>query len=141
MTVKVRLDDRRLVALPAALERLADQICNKAAKNIETRAKIKIQSPPKTGRIYRHGKVEHQASAPGEAPATDTGNLVNSIASDRVRPMLHEVTVGAEYSSCLEYGTSRMAPRPFFRPSFDEERDGFKREVDKLIGLARERVR
>ena len=99
MTVKVRLDDRRLVALPAALEKLADQICNKAAKNIETRAKIKIQSPPKTGRIYRHGKVEHQASAPGEAPATDTGNLVNSIASDRVRPMLHEVTVGAEYSS------------------------------------------
>ena len=87
MTVKVRLDDRRLVALPAALEKLADQICNKAAKNIETRAKIKIQSPPKTGRIYRHGNVEHQASAPGEAPATDTGNLVNSIASDRVRPM------------------------------------------------------
>ncbi len=141
MTIKVRLDDRRLAALPRELVKLGDQICNKAAKRIETRAKVKIQSVPKTGRIYRRGKIEHQASAPGEPPATDMGNLVNSIASDRVKPLLHEVTVGAEYGAYLEYGTVRMAPRPFFKPSFDEERDDFQRDVNRLIGLARERVR
>lgn len=140
-TMKVTLDDRRLLSLPASLNREADGLCGQTAKAIEGIAKAKIMAGNKTGRIYRIGKVEHQASAPGEPPATDTGALVNSIGSERVKPMLHRVNVHAEYAAYLEYGTSRMAPRPFLQPSFEEQRDDFKRGVDRLITLAKARIR
>ncbi len=42
-----------------------------------------IQRPmrgPKSGRVYRRKSVVHRASAPGEAPAIDTGILRFSIA-------------------------------------------------------------
>ncbi len=140
-TMKVTLDDRRLRAIPAALNREADELCGQTAKAIEARAKVKIMDGPKTGKVYKIGKVEHQASAPGEAPATDTGNLVNSIGSERVKPMLHRVNVYAEYAAHLEYGTTHMAARPFLQPSFEEQRDDFKRGVDRLIAKAKARVR
>lgn len=96
---------------------------------------------PKSGRIYRVGKNPtkadraagrqfrgHQASAPGEAPAIDTGALSRSIT--------HEITeTGAGFSldigpsaqsgrddiaAHLEFGTSKMAPRPSWRPALEE---------------------
>jgi hypothetical protein len=139
--MKITLDDKRLLAMPLALQREADELCGTTAKQIEGRAKVKIMDGPKTGKVYQIGKVTHQASAPGEAPATDTGNLVNSINTERVKPMLHRVNVHAEYAASLEYGTSRMSPRPFLQPSFEDERSSFKTGVDKLIKLAKGRVR
>lgn len=76
---------------------------------------------PKTGRIYRVGKRgrTHQASAPGETPAVMTGRLRRSIkrqlikerdAAYRVR-----ITWNATYMKFLEFGTSRMRPRPSVR--------------------------
>ena len=37
-----------------------------------------VMDGQKSGRIYRRRGAEHQASAPGEAPASDTGRLVQS---------------------------------------------------------------
>lgn len=57
-------------------------------------------------------------SAPGAPPAVVTGNLKNSIVA---RPGEHDmqwiVNVGAEYGAPLEYGTNKMAARPFVLPS------------------------
>ena len=139
-TMKIVLDDKRLLALPGALQREADELVGQTAKLIEGHAKTKIMDGPKTGKVYTIGKVEHQASAPGEAPATDTGNLVNSIDSERVKPMLHRVNAHAEYAAHLEYGTSRMAARPFLQPSFEEERKHFAKSVDRLIAQAKRRT-
>jgi len=139
-TMKIRLNDRRLLALPAALNREADDLCDKTANRIKDRAVLKIQHGPKTGKIYKRNGVEHQASAPGEPPATDTGNLVNSLDVEHVKPMLYRVNVEAEYAPYLEYGTSRIAPRPFLQPSFEEQRDDFKHGVDALIRKAKSRV-
>ena len=79
-----------------------------------------------TGRIYRSrtGTGYHQASAPGEPPAVDTKELVNSIAAD-----VQETATGAEavvgsnaYDKpvwrWLEFGTRRILPRPSARPAF-----------------------
>lgn len=139
--MKVVLDDARLLAIPHSLRDKADEACGSTAKAIEGKMKMAIMDTRKTGRIYRFGKVIHQASAPGEPPATDTGNLVNSINSEKVRQMLHRVNVHAEYGPYLEYGTSRMSPRPFLNPAFEDEREAFKRRVDKLIAAARSSTR
>jgi len=109
---------------------------DRTCKAIEASAKAKVMDPPKTGRIYRRGNVEHQASAPGEAPATDTGDLAGSITSRMRGPLSGEVNVGAEDGPYLEYGTvktDRLAPRPFLGPSVEEEKPNFEREMAAAI--------
>ncbi len=102
---------------------------------VETEAVRLITDGPKTGAIYTTffftlgsgpsritipygSRPAHQASAPGEAPASDTGYLVNNrsinidTASIRATLSFH-----AAYAVFLEYGTDRMEPRPFARPA------------------------
>lgn len=67
----------------------------------------------------------HRASAPGESPAIDTGALVNSIQSRQLGPMQWAVVAGTEYAKPLEYGTAKMAARPFMRPAADALRQPF----------------
>jgi hypothetical protein len=74
-------------------------------------------SQPGQGRVYTRGSVQHRASAPGDPPAVDTGDLrrersaeVFIEGSGRV---VGEVIFFAEYAEALELGTEKMAPRPF----------------------------
>ena len=74
-----------------------------------------------TGRIYYRGvnnDIVHQASAPGQAPAVDTGRLRANIDSVMM-PGNQRVLIGTpeDYAPYLEFGTSRIKPRPFFRPA------------------------
>lgn len=73
-------------------------------------------STPGRGRLYQKyaPKRLHQASIPGDPPAPDTGVLRNSIA---MAPTESGFRVGTnlEYAEYLEFGTARIAPRPFMR--------------------------
>ena len=65
-------------------------------------------------------------SSPGDPPGVDTGALRGSMhaepdASDRFKAY---VAAGVEYAGYLEYGTERMAARPFFAPVFLRWRRG-----------------
>lgn len=97
---------------------------------VERRAVYLITNPPKTGVVYRRRGVAHQSSAPGEAPASDTGTLVTrrriTIDAARARARLAFSSKHAKY---LEHGTRRMEPRPFARRSLLDER----REVVAVI--------
>lgn len=101
-----------------------------------------IHRPPKTGRIYfkrrgskeKRGKIKggwgalsqyiaHQASAPGESPATDTGILANSITYEVGRTghkIYCKVGTSLKYGYWLEYGTKNIKPRPFARRALVE---------------------
>lgn len=98
-----------------------------------------IMEPPKTGKMY--GK--HQASAPGEKPANDTGNLVKNMREsyDPIA-LTGNVVVGTEYGLRLEYGfvgtdsagrTVDQAPRPFARPALvEKEKDVRQAIIDNV---------
>lgn len=61
----------------------------------------------------------HRASAPGDPPATDLGRLKNSVGYVVGRDLdgWHvDIYATALYAPYLEFGTSRMKPRPVFRP-------------------------
>lgn len=58
-------------------------------------------------------------SAPGDAPAVDTGNLANSISTERVNEAEWHLNVDAAYAEVLEYGTKKMAARPFVLPAVE----------------------
>jgi len=90
-----------------------------------------ITQTPKTGLIYRRRGVEHQASAPGEAPASDTGRLVNSTRIEYDVPQLSaDVVVSTEYAHALEYGTQTIEPRPFARPALANKRAEIEDDVN-----------
>lgn len=75
---------------------------------------------PGTGRVYRRyaPKRTHQASRPGDPPASDTGTLRSSVT---VTPTERGFRVGTtqEYAPYLEFGTARIAPRPAWRPALE----------------------
>ena len=92
---------------------------------IEDAAKRKVLTGPKTGRIYtRYNPFRlHQASAPGQSPANDTGRLASSIEADVDTTQFNlTLSAGAPYARELEYGTRNMAPRPFLRRTLLEFR-------------------
>lgn len=87
---------------------------------------VKRSFKPGTGRIYRRGGKAHQASAPGQPPAVDTGRLRSSITHDvRIERggVIGRVGTNVEYAPHLELGTSRMAARPFLRPAVFNNRE------------------
>jgi hypothetical protein len=104
------------------------------ARDVLAEAQASIQRGPKTGRVYRRGKISHRASAPGEPPATDTGRLVSSghvgLAKVKGKSVSATVEFPVEYAVFLEKGSIHMEPRPFLRPA-----------ALKLMESGRERIR
>ena len=94
------------------------------AQLIRGQAIRSIQTGPKSGRIYEkyNPRRTHRASAPGQAPASDTGNLVSQIRVREENKDLIKVESNALYSSFLEFGTSKMLARPFLFPATERSR-------------------
>jgi len=139
MTVKIKtnyLDVRhRLKRREKVAKKDIQSLIATATMDVRKTVVEGIQGPPKTGRTYTRRTVTHKASAPGEYPATDTGNLVSKI-SMIVQPFLGEVTSSAEYSKHLEYGTTYMQARPFMFPSLESNRRQIVQKFKKA-GLLR----
>lgn len=107
---------------------------------VEAHAVLLITTGSKTGRVYRRRGVKHQASAPGEAPANETGRLVQSRRIQIDARALRALLVFADKKARhLEHGTLRMKPRPFARRALLEKRaqvvaaisNGVSRELRK----------
>lgn len=106
----------------------------KTTEAIRELAIKKIQEPPKTGHIYRHRGVEHQASAPGEAPASDTGTLVQRTTTEYdVDKLMGTVWFRTEYAAALEFGTQTVQPRPYARVSLEEKRGEFTGNISAAL--------
>ena len=118
----IELDTTILDRLVREVPRRSDGIINQVAKAVEGYAKTSMRYTG-GGRTYRSGKgggILHQASSPYQPPSTDTGQLENSIQTRKERPNIYFVDVGSEYGIYLEFGTSRMAPRPFLFPAVEK---------------------
>lgn len=97
-------------------------------------------SGTRTGKIYHKGNgVYHQASAPGEPPKSDSGNLASHIyfkKVDRLSVEVYSDKSAAPYGFWLEYGTldGRIAPRPLWVPKRDDIGERFFRAVEEHLG-------
>jgi HK97 gp10 family phage protein len=129
----------RITAVIPDLSRLAEGVLERVDTAVAETALAAAEDAKasmltgKSGRIYRRGTVGHQASAPGETPAIDTGDLIGSITTAELGPMEHAVTVGAEYAVHLEYGTRHMEARPFLRPALERSRETFIAKVGEAL--------
>lgn len=62
----------------------------------------------------------HKPSAPGEPPHRDTGNLQANIETSQPAPLTARVTSSAKHAAAMEFGTSKVAARPYLRPARDK---------------------
>lgn len=117
----------------------AREALRRGALAIENRAVEGIVDPPKTGRWYRskHKKgALHRASKPGEFPAADSGRLhqsITSVETSTQEAVRFETGSNVPYGPMLEFGTSKMEPRPFMTPAFNENVDAIKANVRAAI--------
>ena len=104
------------------------------AESVLATAISHIMHDPKTGRIYRRRGVEHQASAPGEAPASDTGTLVQRSTTEHdAGALVSTVFFRTAYAAALEYGTAKIAPRPYARVSLEEKREEIEQNIKDRV--------
>ncbi len=102
---------------------------------VESSAKESIAHGSPSGRIYKRGSVNHQASAPGEPPASDGGELLSSITHwDETADGL-VVNVGSVLPTArhLEFGTRKMAARPFLFPALDINRNNIIARIKQAL--------
>jgi|TARA_R110001583_G_scaffold187010_1_gene348034 HK97 gp10 family phage protein len=129
----------QLKQLNKQLEPDFQEIVKGGGQLIRGEAVKSIQQGSKSGVVYEkyNPRRSHRASAPGEAPASDTGNLVSKIIVKQKTKNITNVESNANYSAFLEYGTSKMQPRPFMLPAFEKSKKPiteatFKRVVKKI---------
>lgn len=125
---------------------LAEEVRSQVLATVEAGARLvlndanrSIANGPKTGRVYARGNIQHQASAPGEPPATDTGRLIASgrstaeIRGDTARGL---VEYTADYAAYLEFGTRKMSPRPYLIPAIERNRARIAQLISQALATA-----
>lgn len=134
--VNKKLDQVSDVSFKAILKEMA-----KLAVDIESDIKRNVSRGFRSGKIYkkRNGKFHH-ASAPGEYPKTDTGNLVKNIRASKINENEYHVRSGASYSAKLEFGTSTIAPRPFMGKTLRKMNIPFRKDAIKILRNTHERI-
>lgn len=105
-------------------------------------------SRPGTGIVYPSatGVGEHQASSPGEPPASDTEDLKNSIGValfGRGHTLFAGISIDQSIVprdkwESLEFGTRFMEPRPYLRPA---QRTGRRGMAQVYIKNSKKRTR
>jgi hypothetical protein len=126
-----------------------------------TKALLKLGLRKQKGRTDKviAGANFHRASAPGQAPAVDSGGLVNSIRAKKTGEMKSKVSSSKDYAAALDDGArppskrsgrrskkrngpvenfmgphrGGMAARPFFKSTAEAFRPKFKGNISKAI--------
>jgi hypothetical protein len=148
----VKVEIKGLKEVNAALQAYGKDLGNSLALIVDATAleavtdvRKAIQGPPKTGREYVRGvnndKV-HRASAPGEAPATDTGTLVNSIYNESRGKYSKAIGSRLDYAYYLEFGTRsrKLKKRPAWIPAVERAIPKMLKRIDIAIAKAKARA-
>jgi len=126
-SVELKINKAEFNKLLSSAEGITEEAADKMAKEM----KKSILSGAKSGRQYYINGARHTASAPGQAPANVTGSLVRSIVVNKSNNKA-TVSISKDYAVFLEFGTSKMRPRPFILPAFLKTKRWF---IERLKAL------
>jgi HK97 gp10 family phage protein len=128
-SVNVKINKNEFLKLLDDANKITEEAADKMAKEM----KNSILSGAKSGKQYFKNGARHTASAPGQPPANQTGDLVKSIKVSKERNK-SIISINKNYAVYLEFGTSKMRPRPFIIPAFMKTK---KWITDKLKGISK----
>lgn len=80
--------------------------------------------------------ANHVVSEPGQPPNEDTGFLRAGLIVEQPAPLRVLVVNDIPYAVDLEFGTSKMAERPFMKPATNNKRKEIVELVEKAVGIA-----
>ena len=144
-TIGIKLDGMaqllgQLKALGADTDDIVLETINDLATDTHALAVSGISHSGGGGRTYEKYKPRrtHTASAPGKYPASDTGELATNVRMDglqraTIASMMATVGTSIMHGVWLEFGTSRMAARPWLLPSFERAKIGIEKELKLRI--------
>ena len=81
----------------------------------------------------------HHPSLPGNPPAPDTGNLRNSIRYEvhsegsEIYGVVGSTQKDPDYAVFTEYGTNKMAPRPWLRPAMQKNNEWIRKSIANAV--------
>lgn len=127
MTTPKKASGRLKIAVDDTVKKVNREAASRGMRAVNTirNAELEVLRGKRSGRVYRkpHTKSHYTASAPGEPPARRTGNLrlnwngtVESSSTGSGLRVTAVLESQERYSTYLENGTRRMAPRPFKQP-------------------------
>lgn len=127
MTTPKKASGRLKVAVDDTVKKVNREAASRGTRAVNAirNAELEVLRGKRSGRVYRkpHTKSHYTASAPGEPPARRTGNLrlnwngtVESSSTGSGLRVTAVLESQERYSTYLENGTRRMAPRPFKQP-------------------------
>jgi hypothetical protein len=116
--VNVVLDQTALAKLFTSPEGPIGKALIRDGLRVQRHVKQLLRTPGR-GETYKHGNVTHRASAPGDPPARDTGQLGASIGTELARDadgLVERIGTNLKKGRYLELGTRDIEPRPYLRP-------------------------
>jgi len=126
----------------AKLERLKSQAQFEAGKamypevlKLDADTKKAISQGARSGKLYKRGNKTHQASAQGEYPKTDRGELVASLFIEDGDLRKGKLIYGASapHAKPLEYKPPSQGGRPWLKPQFDKWKGDIGKAAKKAI--------
>lgn len=121
---------RRLRALATGAAKVAGRVVYVGADMVHAEAFRGVSAGSVSGR-------NHVASAPGEYPNREFGDLQDGFKTEQTGPLTAEFRSEAAHSLPLEVGTSKMEARPHVRPARDTTAPKIQRlfevEIGKLV--------
>lgn len=143
------MSDMTLDQFSKYLSQVAPQIednMNKSIKLCCEKVRSDIQeSMAKTERdmsktYFTNNKTKaHHPSLPGNPPAPDTGNLRNSIRYEvhsegsEIYGVVGSTQKDPDYAVFTEYGTNKMAPRPWLRPAMQKNNEWIRKSMANAV--------
>lgn len=79
------------------------------------------------------GSGAGKASAPGQAPNRQSGQLQDGLRVTNPKPGLVQVESTAKHAATQEFGDSDQAARPYLRPARDKVKRNLPKEARKAI--------
>lgn len=131
------VSNRLTGAVQGQIRNLSEQAVRDACERVLVDVQRRMHQPG-SGRIYVHGGITHQASAPGQAPAAEFGDLIASyeigiaMTSDGPVGIIHS---DSDYAAPLEYGAPgrNLSARPALTPAGEAERQRFRSDAEKTL--------
>jgi len=128
--------EARLKSQDKGVHRNVIGVINNISMNIRnTAVKSILQNERAGGDSTRYNpKRTIRVSKAGDPPASDTGYLASQIiVKIDANQLGADIISNADYSEALEFGTLKMAARPFMQPAAEDSRKKYEQKLTKAI--------
>lgn len=112
--------------------------CDKVRSDIQESMAKTERDMSKT--YFTNNKTKaHHPSLPGNPPARDSGNLSNSIRYEvhsegsEIYGVVGSTQKDPDYAVFTEYGTNKMAPRPWLRPAMQKNNEWIRKSIANAV--------